>query len=72
MRTCERVLGRSLAEIIAAGDDFLQRNAAIAQPLLCAYQLTVWSLLREALPPPRLFAGYSASASWRAQAAPGH
>lgn len=58
LRACERVLGRDLAAIAAAGDAFLQQNA-VAQPLLCAYQLTVWSLLREVLPAPRLFAGYS-------------
>ncbi len=59
LRACARVLGRDLDGIIAAaGDAFLQRNA-VAQPLLCAYQLTVWSLLREALPAPRAFAGYS-------------
>lgn len=58
-RACERVLGRDVAAIAAAGDAFLQQNA-IAQPLLCAYRLTVWSLLREVLPPPRAFAGYRA------------
>jgi [acyl-carrier-protein] S-malonyltransferase len=31
----------------------------IAQPLICAVQLTAWSALRELLPAPRLFAGYS-------------
>lgn len=31
----------------------------IAQPLLCAAQLAAWAALRERLPPPRLYAGYS-------------
>ena len=31
----------------------------IAQPLLCAAQVATWSALRDRLPLPRLFAGYS-------------
>jgi len=31
----------------------------VAQPVLCAFQLSVWSALREHLPDPRVFAGYS-------------
>ena len=58
MRALEDVLGRTIAGIVVAGADTIQENM-IAQPLLCAYQLAVWSMLRTALPPPRVFAGYS-------------
>jgi [acyl-carrier-protein] S-malonyltransferase len=42
--------GLSLAE--------MQVNA-VAQPLVCAFQLAVWAALRERLPEPRALAGYS-------------
>jgi [acyl-carrier-protein] S-malonyltransferase len=42
--------GLSLAE--------MQVNA-VAQPLVCAFQLAVWAALREKLPEPRALAGYS-------------
>ncbi len=31
----------------------------VAQPLLCAFQLSVWRVLQKDLPEPRAFAGYS-------------
>jgi [acyl-carrier-protein] S-malonyltransferase len=31
----------------------------VAQPVLCAFQLSVWTVLRKDLPAPRAFAGYS-------------
>ncbi|WP_242341318.1 MULTISPECIES: ACP S-malonyltransferase [Anaeromyxobacter] len=61
------------AEVLAAaraalGDDPVERARrggpdlfanALAQPLLCAAELATWAALREALPPARVFAGYS-------------
>ena len=32
---------------------------AVAQPLVCAYQLAAWAALQDRLPQPRAFAGYS-------------
>lgn len=52
------VLGRDAAALVAAGGPDLFRNA-LAQPLLCAAELATWAALREALPRPVLFAGYS-------------
>jgi [acyl-carrier-protein] S-malonyltransferase len=46
-----------LAVARRAGAD-LFRNA-VAQPLLCAAELATWAALRDAVPPPRVIAGYS-------------
>ncbi len=58
------VLDESAAVLGEDPRDWLQSSQTlhlnrIAQPLLCAAQLAAWSVLKERLPPPRLFAGYS-------------
>ncbi len=52
-----RRLGRTLAELVSHPEDS-HRNR-LAQPLLCAAQVATWMALRDRLPTPRLFAGYS-------------
>jgi [acyl-carrier-protein] S-malonyltransferase len=47
--------GVSLAEV--TNDELLANR--IAQPTICAYQLTIWRRLEAQLPRPALFAGYS-------------
>jgi [acyl-carrier-protein] S-malonyltransferase len=53
-----RVLGAPPAEVARRGGPELFRNP-VAQPLVCAAELAVFSALRRRLAPPRLFAGYS-------------
>jgi len=43
---------------VERGDDRIFQNR-VAQPLVCAVTLATWAALRQALPPPRLVAGYS-------------
>jgi [acyl-carrier-protein] S-malonyltransferase len=50
-------LGQDLREWLQPPAD-LHRNR-IAQPLLCVAELATWEALRNRLPPPRVFAGYS-------------
>lgn len=52
------VLGSDPRRLVAGPPQDLHRNA-VAQPLLCAVQVATWTVLREDLPPPRVFAGYS-------------
>ncbi len=46
-----------LGDPTKAPDNIFQNH--FSQPLLCLYQLMVWEELRDDLPAPRLFAGYS-------------
>jgi len=46
-----------LADPTQSPDDVFQNH--FSQPLLCLYQLMVWEEVRNELPGPRLFAGYS-------------
>ena len=50
-------LGEDPRDWTARGDAIYDN--AIAQPLICLLQLAQWRLLRHALPPPSLLAGYS-------------
>jgi [acyl-carrier-protein] S-malonyltransferase len=54
----EAALGLRIADLPDLAADALQANA-VAQPLLCGYQLAAWAVLRPDLPRPRAFAGYS-------------
>src|SRR3954447_17527202 len=54
----ERVLGARLCDLSSRPAEAVQANA-VAQPLLCGWQLAAWAALRSDLPRPRAFAGYS-------------
>jgi len=58
LRRASAAAGLDLSALARAGGSELFRNA-VAQPLLCAAELATWAALREGLPAPRLFAGYS-------------
>lgn len=58
VRRASGAAGLDLAALARRGGAETLRNA-VAQPLLCAVELATWAALRDALPPPRLFAGYS-------------
>ena len=58
LRRASAAAGRDLAALARAGGPETFRNA-VAQPLLCAVELATWAALRDALPPPRVLAGYS-------------
>lgn len=58
VRRAAAVLGEDPVARVRAGGAGLFANAA-AQPLVCAAELATWAALREALPAPVLFAGYS-------------
>ena len=58
LAAAQAVLGRDLQQLVSQGGDEIHRNV-VAQPLLCASQLATWSALRDRLPTPRVFAGYS-------------
>jgi [acyl-carrier-protein] S-malonyltransferase len=55
LTVCETVIGCDPRQ---APLELLHQNR-VAQPVLCAYQLAVWTVLRKHLPAPRVFAGYS-------------
>ncbi|HEX9401597.1 MAG TPA: acyltransferase domain-containing protein [Anaeromyxobacter sp.] len=58
LRRCAGALGWDpVARARAAGSELFSN--AIAQPLVCAAELATWAAVRPALPPPRLFLGYS-------------
>ena len=52
------VLGEDPAALARRGAPEVYRNA-VAQPLVCAAELATWAALREELPAPVAFAGYS-------------
>jgi len=52
------VLGDDPVALARRGGPALFANA-VAQPLVCLAELATWTALRDALPPPRAFAGYS-------------
>ena len=52
-----RALGTDVREALSAPDQI--HVNAIAQPLLCLTELATWAALREAVPTPMAFAGYS-------------
>jgi [acyl-carrier-protein] S-malonyltransferase len=58
LRRASAATGRDLVAVARAGGTELFRNAT-AQPLLCAAEVATWAALREAVPAPRVFAGYS-------------
>ncbi len=58
VRRASAAAGLDLAALARAGGEETFRNA-IAQPLLCAVELATWAALRDLLPRPTLFAGYS-------------
>jgi [acyl-carrier-protein] S-malonyltransferase len=58
IRRASAAAGRDLAALARAGGPETYRNA-VAQPLLCAVELATWAALRDHLPRPALFLGYS-------------
>jgi [acyl-carrier-protein] S-malonyltransferase len=52
-----RALGFDLRDTVAGRDDLFDN--VLAQPLICVAQCAAWQAVREALPPPMAFAGYS-------------
>ncbi len=58
IRRASAASGLDLAALARDGGPETFRNA-VAQPLLCAVELASWAALRDALPRPRLLAGYS-------------
>lgn len=57
IETGESILGFSLRDVLAQPDTMF-RNA-VAQPLICLTQLAVWTVLRQHVPKPAAFCGYS-------------
>lgn len=60
----ESILAQGALELGESARDWLARSVVlfdnrIAQPLICLSQLAIWSALRDRLPAPAAFAGYS-------------
>jgi [acyl-carrier-protein] S-malonyltransferase len=58
VRLGAEVLGADPVPMVRGGGPEIFRNS-LAQPLLCLAELATWAALRDALPAPRVFAGYS-------------
>lgn len=58
LREAERLVPGGLRAVVEQGGDRFFAND-VAQPLVCATTLATWAALRQALPAPRLIAGYS-------------
>jgi [acyl-carrier-protein] S-malonyltransferase len=58
LKRAAAVLGQDPLAVLRRGAPGVYENA-VAQPLVCAAELATWAALRESLPRPTLFAGYS-------------